>query len=319
MSETLDTRQLLAFVTLARCGSFTQAAKELFLTQSAVSHAMKALEEEIGSRLFDRVGKRVLLTQAGEQLLRHAERILREMRDARAGLMELVNWGHGRLRVGASTTACQYLLPTVLREFKQSFPKCVIRIEPGDNARQLDLLRSGQIDLAIMLAAPGQTDVEFVRLFDDELRFLVSPMHPWAELPVVPREQISTETLILYNKHSATFRLVVDFFREDKIMLTNFIELGSMEAIKELVKIGLGAGILAPWIARAELESGALVSLPLGARPLCREWGVAYLKGRRLPLGEETFVGLCRTVTEGFGRNDPSDNLAVSVPVGAST
>lgn len=309
MTETLDTRQLLAFVTLARCGSFTQAAKELFLTQSAVSHAMKALEEGIGSRLFDRVGKRVLLTQAGEQLLRHAERILREMRDARAGLMELANWGHGRLRVGASTTACQYLLPSVLREFKQSFPKCVIRIEPGDNLRQLELLRSGQIDLAIMLVAPGQTDIEFVRLFDDELRFLVSPMHPWAQLPVPPREQIATETLILYNKHSATFRLVVDYFREDKITLTNFIELGSMEAIKELVKIGLGAGILAPWIARAELEGGALVSLPLGSRPLPREWGVAYLKGRRLPLGEETFVGLCRTVTEGFGRNEPANTL----------
>jgi DNA-binding transcriptional LysR family regulator len=303
MSETLDTRQLLAFVTLARCGSFTQAAKELVLTQSAVSHAMKALEEDVGCRLLDRVGKRVLLTQAGEQLLRHAERVLREMRDARAGLQDLANWGQGRLRVGASTTACQYLLPTVLREFKQSFPKCIIRIEPGDNARQLELLRSGQIDLAIMLSAAGQTDVEFVPLFDDELRFLVSPMHSWSRLTSAPpRDQIPTETLILYNKHSATFRMVVDFFREEKIVLTNFIELGSMEAIKELVKIGLGAGVLAPWIARAELESGALLSLPLSTRALHRTWGVAYLKGRRLPLGEETFVGLCRTVTERFGR-----------------
>ena len=102
-----------------------------------------------------------------------------------------------------------------MREFKQSFPKCVIRIEPGDNLRQLELLRSGQIDLAIMLAAPGQTDIEFVRLFEDELRFLVSPMHPWAQLPAVPREQVATETLILYNKRSATFRLVVDYFRDD--------------------------------------------------------------------------------------------------------
>lgn len=302
MSEILDTRQLLAFVTLARCGSFTHAAKELFLTQSAVSHAMKALEEEVGCRLLDRVGKRVLLTQAGEQLLRHAERVLREMRDARAGLRDLANWGHGRLRVGASTTACQYVLPTVLREFKQSFPKCVIRIEPGDNTRQLELLRSGQIDLAIMLPVPGQTDLEFVPLFSDELRFLVSPMHPWAQLERVPVEDVSRETLILYNKHSATFRLVVDYFREEKVVISNFIELGSMEAIKELTKIGLGAGVLAPWIARAELESGALLSLPLGRRPLQRVWGVAYLRGRRLPLGEETFVGLCRTVTEKFGR-----------------
>jgi DNA-binding transcriptional LysR family regulator len=128
MRTVLDSRQLLAFTTVARRGSFTLAAKELFLTQSAVSHAMKALEEEVGCRLLDRVGKRVLLTQAGEQFLHHTEKILREMEVARTGLDTLNNWGHGRLRVGASTTACQYILPTVLGEFKQSFPKCVIKI-----------------------------------------------------------------------------------------------------------------------------------------------------------------------------------------------
>ncbi|OHE82595.1 MAG: LysR family transcriptional regulator, partial [Verrucomicrobia bacterium RIFCSPLOWO2_12_FULL_64_8] len=233
MINVLDSRQLLAFAALARRGSFTLAAKDLFLTQSAVSHAMKALEEDVGCRLLDRVGKRVLLTQAGEQLLRHVERVLREMQDARTGLEDLSNWGHGRLRVGASTTACQYILPTVLREFKQSFPKCLIRIEPGDNPRLLEVLRSGQIDLSLMLAAPGQADLAFVPLFEDELKFLVSPMHPWARLGRVPREAIARETLILYNKLSTTFRVVTEYFREEKIVLTNFIELGSMEAMKE--------------------------------------------------------------------------------------
>jgi DNA-binding transcriptional LysR family regulator len=300
MRAVLDSRQLLAFSTVARRGSFTLAAKDLFLTQSAISDAMKALEGEVGCRLLDRVGKRVLLTQAGEQFLLHAERILREMELARSGLDTLTNWGHGRLRVGASTTACQYILPTVLREFKQSFPKCVIKIEPGDHGQQLDLLRRNQIDLAIMLEPLGESEYTFVPLFEDELRFLVAPLHPWAQLGRVPREAISEETLILYNKTSYTFRLVSEYFREEKITLTNFIELGSMEAIKELVKIGLGAGLLAPWIARQELASGALVSFALGKRKLARKWGVVHLRGRRLPLGEETFVGLCRTVTENF-------------------
>jgi DNA-binding transcriptional LysR family regulator len=300
MRTVLDSRQLLAFATVARRGSFTLAAKELFLTQSAVSHAMKALELEVGCRLLDRVGKRVLLTQAGEQFLRNTEKILREMEQARSGLDALTNWGHGRLRVGASTSACQYILPTVLREFKQSFPKCVIRIEPGDHARQLDLLQANQIDLAIMLEPTGQPEFTFVPLFEDELRFLVAPLHPWGRAGRVVREEISAETLVLYNKTSYTFRLVGEYFREEKITLSNFIELGSMEAIKELVKIGLGAGVLAPWIAREELRSGALVSFPLGKRKLKRNWGVVHLRGRRLPLAEETFVGLCRTVTEGF-------------------
>ena len=297
MKPILDSRQLLAFTMLARRGSFTLAAKDLFLTQSAVSHAIKALEEEVGTRLFDRTGKRARLTQSGEQFLRHAEKILHEMELARAGLEHMSNWGHSRLRVGASTTACQHILPTVLREFRQSFPKCVIRIEPGDHLHQLELLRTNQIDLSIMLEPTAQTDLTFLPLFSDELCFVVAPLHPWARAGRAPREGISGETMILYNKNSFTFRMVNDYFREDKIVLTNVIELGSMEAIKELVKIGLGAGVLAPWIARSELESGSLVALPLGPRKLRRRWGISYLKGRRLALGEETFVGLCESVT----------------------
>ncbi len=301
MSRILDSRQLQAFVALARCQSFTRAAKELFLTQSAVSHAIKSLETEVGSRLVDRAGRRVMLTQAGEQLLRHAERIVREMEAARAGLDQLTRWGHGRLRVGASTTACQYILPTVLREFKQSFPKSVITIEPGDHARQVELLESHQIDLSIMLEPEAERgQFEFVPLFQDELRFLTSPIHPWARQGRVLRESIENETFVLYNKVSYTFRLVAEYFREEGIVLGHFIELGSMEAIKELVKIGVGIGVLAPWVARAELESGALVDFPLGRRRLRRTWGVAHLRGRRLPLGEETFIGLCRAVTENF-------------------
>lgn len=313
MNRPLDSRQLLAFTALARCQSFTRAAKELFLTQSAVSHAIKALETEIGSRLVDRAGRRVLLTQAGEQFLRHADKILREMDAARAGLDALSRWGHGRLRVGASTTACQYLLPTVLREFKQSFPKSVITIEPGDHAQQVELLQQNRIDLAIMLQPETRSEFEFVPLFEDELRFLTSPLHPWARDGRVARDALESETLILYNKTSYTFRLVNEYFRNERLAFGHFIELGSMDAIKELVKIGVGVGVLAPWIARAELESGALVDFPLGRKRLRRTWGVAHLRGRRLPLGEETFIGLCRTVTENFAvlrTADPGSSAA---------
>ncbi|ACB75017.1 LysR family transcriptional regulator [Opitutus terrae] len=300
-SRPLDSRQLLAFAALARCQSFTLAAKELFLTQSAVSHAIKALEAEVGSRLVDRANRRVLLTQAGEQFLRHVEKILREMEAARAGLDALSRWGHGRLRVGASTTACQYLLPTVLREFKQSFPKSVITIEPGDHATQVELLQSNRIDLAIMLQPETRGEFDFVPLFQDELRLLTSPVHAWVQQERTTPGSLAAETIVLYNKASYTFRLVTDYFRQERMTIGHFIELGSMDAIKELVKIGVGVGVLAPWVARAELENGALVSFPLGRKRLRRTWGIAYLRGRRLPLGEETFIGLCRSVTEHFG------------------
>lgn len=301
MSATLDSRQLRAFVILAKTGSFTQTARELHLTQSAVSHAIKALENDVRCRLLHRVGKTAVLTQAGEQLLSSAEKILEEMATAREQLDQLGKWGRGRLRIGASTTACQYILPAVLRELQQSFPQCVIHIEPGDLPQVLDALRAHRIDLALALEPIREDQFEFRPLFTDELEFVVSPLHPWATAGKVDRASIGKQNYILYNKNSFTFKIVTDYFRQDDVDLNTFIELGSMQAIKELVKIGLGVSILAPWITREEVAQKSLVTLPLGKRKLKRRWGILHWHARRLSLPEETFVGLCQSVTESLG------------------
>ncbi len=298
MNHPLDSRQLRAFASLARTGSFTLAAKELYLSQSAVSHSMKALEQDVGCRLLDRLGKKVLLTQAGEQLLHHAQKILSEMSQARESLRQLGKWGRARLRVGASTTACQYILPAVLREFKESFPQCLINVEPGDTPEAIALLRENRIDLALALEPKNEEKMEFVPLFTDELVFLMSPVHPWAAAGRVTREEIPRQYYVLYNKNSYTFRMVEEYFHADDMVLNTVMEFGSMEAIKELVKLSVGVSILAPWIAQKELRDKLLVSLPLGRRKLRRAWGILHWKGRRLSLAEETFVGLCRKVTE---------------------
>jgi DNA-binding transcriptional LysR family regulator len=302
MNQPLDSRQLRAFAALARTASFTLAAKELSLSQSAVSHSMKALEREVGCRVFDRLGKKVVLTQAGEQLLHHAEKILQEMSAARNALEHLGKWGHGRLRVGASTTACQYILPAVLREFKESFPHSAITIEPGDTPQAIRLFDQNRIDLALSLEPHREEALEFHPLFSDELTFIVSPLHPWATSGKVERSEVPRQNYILYNRASYTFRLVERYFFEEDMVLNTFIELGSMEAIKELVKLTLGVSILAPWIVQDELQHGSLVSLPLGRRKLRRNWGILHQRNRRLSLAEETFIGLCRSVTERFNQ-----------------
>jgi DNA-binding transcriptional LysR family regulator len=300
MNETLDSRQLRAFRVLARTGSFTQTARELHLTQSGISHSMKTLESEIGCRLLDRLGKKVVLTQAGEQLLKHAEKILIEMEAAREALMQLGKWGRGRLRLGATTTACQYLLPAVLREFKESFPEHAITIEPGDTARLADGLLQQRIDLALSLDS-SEPQLEFQPLFVDELHFVVGAQHPWAAAGRVERSEIPRQQYVLYNKQSVTFRLIEDYFRREQIGLNTVMEVGSMEATKELVKLGIGVSILAPWIAQKEIEAGSLVALPLGRKKLQRRWGILCRRGRRLTLAEETFIGLCKSATAQFG------------------
>jgi DNA-binding transcriptional LysR family regulator len=299
MPEPIDSRQLRAFASLALSGSFTRTARELNLSQSAISHAMRALEEELRCRLLDRAGKKVTLTQAGEQLLVRVQRILQEMSDARDDLQELGRWGHGRLRFSASQTACQFILPGVLREFRESFPNCTIQIQPGDALASIELLRSRRVDLALTMEIKGEEQFEFHSLFTDELCFLTSPLHPWAQRGGVVHDEIVRQNYIFYPKTSLFFGLIDAYFQQDGIVLPTFIELGSVEAIKELVKLGIGVTILAPWFARRELAEGSLVMLPLGRRKLKRSIGILQWRGRRLTLAEETFIGLCKAVTEG--------------------
>jgi DNA-binding transcriptional LysR family regulator len=291
---------LRAFVVLARTGSFTRTGQELSLSQSAISHSMRSLEEEIGCRLLDRIGKMAVLTQAGEQLLAHAEKVLNEMAAARTELERLGKWGSSRLRIGASTTACCYLLPAVLREFKESFPRCTISISPGDAPQAIQALREHEIDLAVTLEPMRSESIDFRPLFTDELMFVVDPLHPWAKAGKVDRREIARQHYILYGKSSYTVQLITEYFRAEEIVLNSMIDLASIDGIKELVKLGLGVSILAPWTARQELDEGSLVGLPLGRRKLRRRWGTLYWHGRRFSLAEETFIGLCESVAQEF-------------------
>lgn len=202
------------------------------------------------------------------------------------------------MRIGASTTACQHILPAVLREFKESFPQCAIHIEPGDARHSIEMLRSHRIDIALAMEPRREDQFDFRPLFTDELQFIVSPLHPWALAGRVERDLIAQQNYIFYHKNSYTVQMVEEYFREEDLVLRSVIELGSMEAIKEMVKVGVGISILAPWIARKELGEKSLVALPLGKRKLRRRWGVMHWRNHRLSLAEETFVGLCKSVTE---------------------
>jgi DNA-binding transcriptional LysR family regulator len=296
MSWTIDSRQLRAFSILAKTGSFTRTARELHLTQSAISHAMKALEEDLGCLLFERVGKKVMLTEAGDLFLPEAEKILSGMRLARERLDQLVNSRHGRLRFGAIPTTCQYVVPSVLREFRERYPECTIQMEPGNTAEVIEALRENRVDLALALEPKREEQFVFRPLFTDELHFIVSPSHPWARAGRVNRQEITRQNFILYSKSSYVFGQISDYFLGEKIVLPSSIELGSMEAIKELVKLGVGVSLFPPWTVRAELEEKSLVMLPLGKRKLRRRWGILYWRGRRLTAQEETFIDLCAAV-----------------------
>jgi DNA-binding transcriptional LysR family regulator len=295
MQQALDTRQLRAFVSLARKGSFTQAGRELFLTQSAISHAIKALEADLSCSLFHRQGKSVHLTQAGRELLPHAETILQVMGQARATLGTLDQTPRGKLRIACTTAAAQFILPTVLREFKESFELYEIQVFCGETPATIDQLMEGGVDLAVSLRPLDVSRLDCHPIFDDELEFLVSPLHPWASRAPKLKE-VGHETFIVASRNSLNFTLIQEFFLKLGLRLNSFIELGSSEATKELAKLGIGVAIAARWIARQEIEAGQLVAVPMPKTKLRRSWIVSSLKGRVLNLPERTFIGLCEEV-----------------------
>ena len=233
-------------------------------------------------RLLDRVGKKVLLTQAGEQFFQRVDKILGEMILARAELDQLGEWGRGRLRVGASAAACQYILPPVLREFQKEFPSADWALNQGTPKRSWNRYEPTR-SMWLTLEPEREPDFSFSPLFTDELMFLVNPKHPWAESRRAVRMEISREQYILYLRNSRTFEQIENYFRTGKMAIKSVIDMGSMSAIKELVKLGLGVTILAPWVAQNELTKKSLVALPLGRRKLKRQWGVLYWKER--PMG----------------------------------
>lgn len=295
MDPAIDTRQLRAFVSLARSGSFTQAGRDLHLTQSAISHAIKSLETDLGSQLFHRQGKSVHLTHAGRELLPHAENILQSMSHARAVLGTLDHTPRGRLRIGCTTAAAQFILPTVFREFKESFPLYEIQVVCGETPDTIDRLLKNQVDLSVSLRPQEIDRLSCHAIFDDELEFLVSPLHPWAHKAPKPKDAAS-ETFIVASRNSLNFTLIQEFFLKQGVRLGSFIELGSSEATKELAKLGIGVAIAARWIARTEISAGQLIALPLPKARLRRCWVVSVLENRPLNLPERTFIGLCEEV-----------------------
>jgi DNA-binding transcriptional LysR family regulator len=295
-----DVHRLEVFAAVAENLSFTRAADALLLTQSAVSHQVASLERALGVELFERTGRRVALTPAGRALAEQARRVFESLREAEGAVRATARPGAGRLRIGASPTACQYIVPEVLREFREAFPEYSLSITPGDSPLVRDRLLEGSIDLGLMVRPDERVKLTYHDLFQDELGFVVSPLHPWARSGKVKREELGEQHMVLYSRNSATFHLVSRYFAKTKSPLRDWIELGSMEAIKELVKLGLGVSVMAPWIVRAEVARKSLVWLPAPGGGLRRRWCVATTAGRKLSSPEEMFVGLCRAAAGEF-------------------
>ncbi|MGK0186319.1 MAG: DNA-binding transcriptional LysR family regulator [Verrucomicrobiales bacterium] len=313
IESAIDLRQLRGFEALARLGGFTAAAKELFVTQSAVSHSIKALEETLDCQLIERQGRKIDLTDQGRALLLRTRRILEELRVGVGEVGDLHYWGRGRIRVGVTASMGTGLLPAVLREFRESFPDADIEVETGNTLELLDKLQSGAVNMALGLRLDHIKTGTYRPLFKDSLHFVYSAIHPWAQQASLSPQDFFDVRFIVYGQHTQTFKIVEHWFGELHLRASTAMRVGSMEAIKELAKVGVGVGILAPWVARREIEIGQLQVREIPGSEMSREW-VAYLPtNRRLSLAEETFLGISEIVGRELQRSCSIQEMSVPV------
>ena len=299
MSLYPNMRQVRAFVSVAETSSFTKAAQLMNLTQSAISHSIKSLEEQLGVCLIERAGKRLSITQDGNIYLARCRKVIHELDVAQQELTNLKQWSQGRIRIGATHSMVKYLLPAILREFRECFPRCEVVVETGDSATLIEKLNAAEIDYAFGMKAKHPSWCEYERLFSDEMGLVISSAHPWASATKIPSEGLSQDDFLVYGKSSETYRLIREQVERLGIKLRVSMNLDDMEAIKEMAKIGLGVGIVAPWVARRELESGELKFVKCDGIDIKRDWGVFYHDIKKKNLAEATFLGISRLVCAG--------------------
>jgi len=294
MPADLDLRLLRMFETLARVGSFTRASKILNVTQSAVSHGMKRLEEQVKCPLLSRKGKSLQLTPEGRIFHTQTLRVLEAVERAAESVTGRYSEAKGTLSVALSTSVAHLLLAPVLREFRESYPRVSVVIRLEDSRRAIQEVEEGRCDLAVAIQDGEAKSLKAHTLFQDRLHFIVSPLHPWAKRERIASSEMSQEHFLLYQRHSVTFAMAEDFFLKAGVRLGSCVEIPSFEIMKQLARLGLGVALMAPWAAEKELAEGSLVARPLPKFPVRRRWVVMHQSARELRQAELTFIGLCK-------------------------
>lgn len=293
----MEIKQLKAFVAIAETKTFTAAAKRVEVTQAAVSMQIRQLEEGLGVPLFTRTPRRVILTEAGERLLKRARNILREHDAAQEEIAELAGAEFGRLRIGsASAVFATEQLPTILKQLIEDYPNAEISIVSGTSQALIDKIQHGDLDVAFVSLPVPDKNIFTELLYSDEIVAIAHPNHPLAKKKHVTPETLMNEPLILGEKGGNTRRMIDDFFKNSEIEPNIVMELSRQEAINRMVESNMGVGISGAKTASEDVKNGKLVAWQIDGAKIRWKLGLAHLKsGYFSPIAEE-FTRLCKEI-----------------------
>jgi DNA-binding transcriptional LysR family regulator len=274
----VEIRQLRAFVAIAESGTFTAGALRVHVTQAAISMQIRQLETEIGAKVFVRAPRHVILTEAGEQLLRRARHILREHDAALDEIAELAGAERGRLRIGsASAMVLTEQLPTILKDLRKQHPAADIAVTSGTSEVLVDQILAGEVDVAFVSLPVDMRGIKTERLSQDQLVAIASPRHKLAKQRTISAYTLAGERLILGERGGNTRRLIDQFFAQAGVTLRVAMELSRQQAIKRMVEEDMGVGIVPLQSVTEEVEKGRLIRWWIEGAQINWELGIAQL------------------------------------------
>ncbi len=285
----LTLQQLKLFEAVTRLSSYTGAAKELFLTQPAVSIQIKRLEEQAGLPLLEQVGKKTFPTAAGKEMYAASVDILSRVEALKNSIEELEGTVKGNLQVSVVTTA-KYFLPKLLGSFLQQYPEVEPKLKFTNRARILDRLMNNDDDFVVMGQVPEDEYLEAYPFLNNIIGIIAPANHPLANKKNIPIEELVNQRFINREIGSGTRSVFDQLLKQHGLDIEPYMELGSSEALKQAVMAGLGIAALSIHSVQLELEVNKLTILDVEGFPLKRRWYAVHLKGRKLSLVARTFL-----------------------------
>ncbi|MFM2407551.1 MAG: hypothetical protein RL358_293 [Pseudomonadota bacterium] len=274
-------RQLQVFEKVASHLNYSRAAEELYLSQPAVSMQIKQLEGHVGLALFEQMGKKIFLTEAGRELFHYARNIAQQLVEMEAMFDEMKGLGQGKLTLSVVNTA-NYFTPQLLATFCLRYPHINVQLQVANRDAVLKQLSDNSTDLAIMGQPPSGLDLSSKQFLDNPLVVIAAPTHPLAKLKKIKFAQLAEQTFLSREQGSGTRSAMERVFAQHHIQPRISMEMETNEAIKQAVQAGMGLGILSLHSIELELETKRLVVLNVEYFPLLRHWFVVHRSNKRL-------------------------------------
>ncbi|WP_437559189.1 LysR family transcriptional regulator [Acidithiobacillus sulfuriphilus] len=284
----LTFRQIQVFAAVARHQSFTRAGQELHLSQPAVSMQIKLMEEQVGLPLFEQLGRRIYLTEAGHELARYSTAITQQLDEAAQVINDLKGLEGGHLHIAVATTGA-YIAPYLLAAFARLHPQLKVSMDVTNREALLHQLADNEVDLAIMGRPPEELALDATAFLDNPLVVIAPPGHPLAGHPRITLQDLAEYPFIVREAGSGTRSAAERFFSKAGVSLQTSMEMSSHEAIKHAVRAGMGLGIASLHTIREELTAGHLVILAVQGLPIQRHWYLVHCQGKRLSAAAQAF------------------------------